>query len=241
MPAADEFCSYLGDLLEGRYDCVDRICLRAYFPLGSISGGLLSWWNQLNPGQCISEPSLRRIAGDFSRRVKAFSAKQQIPLQYCEIGQKGKHLQAEKLRPKEANYQGVFLILVSRASAPVWQVYKTRRDKLLIRWPKRWPLINHYHFHIIDKQWGHLLVRNRGHPPFGAQVLLNGHEWLERKALQHKLDYHKESNCFTNGSDLWALDELATRLAGPAGLVQLAASLRPLDLPGRPVLWLDTL
>lgn len=222
MPVADEFSSYLGDLLEGRYDCVDRIALRAYFPLGQTSGGLLRWWNQLNPGQSISELGLRRMAGDFSRRVKAFSAKHQIPLQYCEIGQKGKHLQAEKLRPKEANFQGVFLILVARAPAPVWQVYQSRRDKLLIRRPKSWPLINHYHFHIVDKQWGHLLVRMSGHPPFGAQVLLNGHEWLERKALQGKLDYRKESNCFTKGSDLRALDELATQLAGPAGLVQLA-------------------
>ena len=41
MPAADELSGYLGDLLEGRYDCVDRIALRAYFPLGQTSGGLL--------------------------------------------------------------------------------------------------------------------------------------------------------------------------------------------------------
>ena len=37
------------------------------------------------------------------------------------------------------------------------------------------------------------MVRMSGHPPFGAQVLLNGHEWLERQALQCKLDYHKEA------------------------------------------------
>jgi len=162
------------------------------------------------------------MAGDFARRVKAFSAKHQIPLQYCELGQKDKHLRAEKLRPKDPSFQGVFLILVARGPAPVWQVYKSRRGKQLIRRAKSWPLINHYHFHLVDKQWGHLMVRMSGHPPFGAQVLLNGHEWLERQALQCKLDYHKESNCFSNGSDLPALDELGTRLAGSAGLVQLA-------------------
>jgi hypothetical protein len=154
MSAADEFSGYLGDLIEGRYDCVDRIALRAYFPLGQSSGGLLRWWNQLYPDQGISELGLRRMAGDFARRVKAFSAKEQIPLQYCELGQKGKHLRAEKLRPKAADFQGVFLILVARAPAPVWQVYKSRRHKVLIRRPKSWPLVNHYHFHIVDKQWG---------------------------------------------------------------------------------------
>ena len=153
MPAADEFSSYLGDLLQGRYDCVDRIALRAYFPLGQTSGGLLRWWNQLYPDQAISEQGLRRMAGDFARRVKAFSAKHHLALQYCEMGQKDKHLRAEKLRPKDPSFQGVFLILVARGPAPLWQVYKSRRDKLLIRRAKSWPLINHYHFHLVDKQW----------------------------------------------------------------------------------------
>src|SRR5262249_24052088 len=147
------------------------------------------------PSQATSELVLRRMAGDFARRVKAFSAKHQIPLQYCEMGQKDKHLRAEKLRPKDANFQEVFLILVARGPAPVWQVYKSRRDKLLIRRPKNWPLINHYHFHLVDKQWGHLMVRMSGHPPFGAQVLLN-----EIEQRNQNIDIEKRSPQSTSSS-----------------------------------------
>ena len=30
----------------------------------------------------------------------------------------------------------------------------------------------------MDPQWGHLTIKMSGHPPFGAQVMLNGHEYV---------------------------------------------------------------
>jgi hypothetical protein len=39
MRTSDDFSSYLGDGLQGTYDCVDRISLRGYFPMGQVSGG----------------------------------------------------------------------------------------------------------------------------------------------------------------------------------------------------------
>src|SRR5215470_4716634 len=222
MLLPDDFSSYLAQLLQGSYDCVDRIALRAYFRLAQTSGGFLTWWNRLFPGKAPTQEYLRRMAGDFARRVKAFSQKHKIPLQYCEIGDKNKYQKAEKARPKDANFQGIFLILVARAPAPVWQMRKSRRGKLLIRRPKNWPLVNHYHFHILDQQWGHISIRMSGHPPFGAQILLNGHEWLERQALKEAICYSKEGNCFVGGSDLPALNCLAAALQGSSGLVQLA-------------------
>ena len=82
MPAPDDFSSYIGELLRGSYDCVDRIVLRAYYPMGQTSGGFLLWWNDLNPNTALSQEHLRRMAGDFSRRVRAFGQKHQIPIQY---------------------------------------------------------------------------------------------------------------------------------------------------------------
>jgi hypothetical protein len=222
MAAPDDFSSYISELLEGSYDCVDRIALRAYFRLGQTSGGFLTWWNRLFPDRTPSQECLRRMAGDFARRVKVFSEKHEIPLQYCEIGDKNKFARAEKARPKEANFQGIFLILVARGPAPVWQIKNSRRGKLLIRRAKNWPLVNHYHFHLMDKEWGHISVRMSGHPPFGAQVLLNGHEWLERQARKETICYSKEGNCFVGNSDLPALNRLAAGLEGSSGLVRLA-------------------
>ena len=42
--------------------------------------------------------------------------------------------------------------------------------------------------HIMDKVWGHVVVRMCGYPSFGAQVILNGHEWVDLKAGGLKRD-----------------------------------------------------
>jgi len=61
MLTSDDFSTYVADLLSGTYDCVDRISLRGYFPVGQTSGGLLTWWNQLFPNTELSEPRLRKL------------------------------------------------------------------------------------------------------------------------------------------------------------------------------------
>ena len=40
MNPTDELSSYYAKLLEGSYDCVDRVVLNAYFPMGPTGGGL---------------------------------------------------------------------------------------------------------------------------------------------------------------------------------------------------------
>ena len=42
----DEFSLRYSDLVTGSYDCVDRIVLNAFFPLGYHPGGLRTWWRR---------------------------------------------------------------------------------------------------------------------------------------------------------------------------------------------------
>jgi len=46
MVKTDEFTERYGDLLAGSYDCVDRIVLNAYYPLGHNPGGFRVWWRR---------------------------------------------------------------------------------------------------------------------------------------------------------------------------------------------------
>jgi hypothetical protein len=222
MPTPDDFSTYIAELLHGTYDCTDRISLRGYFPMGQTSGGLLTWWNKLEPGRPLTQEHLRRMAGDFGRRVQGYARKHNLPIHYCEIGDKTKHAKAEKLRPKEPNFQGVFAIFVAKAPALVWQARNNRQGKVVLRRSKNWPLVYHYHFHIVDKEWGHITIRMSGHPPFGLQISLNGHEWVQRQAQKQAISWVKEGNCFVGGSDLAGLNRLAQGLDGARGLAQLA-------------------
>jgi hypothetical protein len=222
MLTTDDFSTYVADLLSGTYDCVDRICVRGYFPLGQTSGGLLTWWNQLFPNTPLTEKRLRKLAGEFARRVHAYARKHKIALRYFVTGDKTKHTEAEKLRPVDPKFRGVFAIFVAKAPALVWQAKNNHNGKVVLRRPKNWPLVYHYHFHIVDPQWGHLTIRMSGHPPFGLQISLNGHEWVERQAQKQAISWVKEGNCFVGGSDLAGLNRLAQQLDGVRGLARLA-------------------
>jgi hypothetical protein len=81
----------------------------------------LTWWNKLFPNIALSEQQLRKLAGHFARRVHASARKHKIPLRYFVIGDKTKHAQAEKLRPLDAKFRGVFTIFVAEAPALVWE------------------------------------------------------------------------------------------------------------------------
>lgn len=223
MSLADDFSTYVANLLDGRYDCVDRIVVNGYFCLGQTSGGLLTWWNRLYPGTPVDQKRLEHMAGDFSRRVHAFAKAHTIPILHCAIGDHTKHARAEKLLPRDPAFHGVFAILVARAPGLVWKVTTNRQGKPVLRRQKPWPLIQHDHFHICDKEWGHLTIKMSGHPPFGVQVSLNGHEWVERQARQQAISWVKEGNCFTGHSDFPALDQLGRGLRAPYGLGRLAA------------------
>lgn len=223
MTLADDFSTYVAPLLDGGYDCIDRVVLNGYFSLGQTSGGFLTWWNDLFPGTALDPKRLEQMAGDVSRRVFAFAKKHAIPIIRCPLGDKTKHARAEKLRPKDPAFQGVFAILVARAPGLRWHARINRGGKVVLRRQEPWPLVQHYHFHICDKDWGHFSIKMSGHPPFGIQVSLNGHEWVERHARRQAISWVKEGNCFVGLSDFDALDQLGRQLRAPSGVGRLAA------------------
>jgi hypothetical protein len=213
MDLTDEFTSYHKHLLVDTYDCVDRIVVHAFYSLGNNPGGFRNWWRCLTGSdETLDRTHMERMAGRFNRRLKAYAKKKKIPFVYCEAGER-KHEMAEQYLPSQAGFKGVFLILVGRAPAPIWEVDRNSQGQIrkLYR-KKKWPYINHYYFHLIDPDWGHVTVRMCGYPPFAAQVMANGHEWVERQARKQRLPIHKEGNCFTGGNDYQALNRIAKTL-----------------------------
>jgi hypothetical protein len=72
---------------------------------------------------------------------------------------------------------------------------------------------NHYSFHILDPEWGHITIKISGHPPFPAQVMLNGHEYVACQARKAGISFIKEANCFTHISKPAALARIADTLS----------------------------
>ena len=183
MNTPDDFSQYYAELLEGTYDCVDRIVLNAFFPMGQTGGGMRSWWRQLHGDDSqLNDKHLCEMAGTFARRLRAFCGKQGIPIIEARSGER-KHELAAPHVPNDPTFHGLFLVITGNAPAPIWEVKHNSAGQITeIRHRKNWPYVKHYYFHIIDREWGHVTVRMCGYPPFGAQLILNGHEWVEREA-----------------------------------------------------------
>ncbi len=65
-----------------------------------------------------------------------------------------------------------------------------------------------------------MVIKMAGHAPFGAQVILNGHEYVAVTAQAAGIGFTKEGNCFTGTTD-------------PAGLAQIADTLSQDAAAGR--------
>ncbi|MEJ7678512.1 MAG: hypothetical protein WKG06_11765 [Segetibacter sp.] len=212
MKYKNKFTEHYADLLEGQYDCIDRIVLNAYYPKLLSGGGFRDWWRQMQGSdEGLSTAALMRMAGVVSQRVQAYCKKSNIPFVHYQTGER-KHEDAAELLPVDAAYEGIFAIFCSRATSILWEVHEFGNGKIDIRRKKKPSLVNHYYFHIKDKQWGHICIRLCAHPPFSCNVILNGHEWVENHKGTASLEFTKESNCFTSYTDGEKLSRIADTL-----------------------------
>jgi hypothetical protein len=151
----------------------------------------------------------------------------------CKRGER-KHQLAEEYLASHPVGTGVFLILVARCAATVWDVH--RSTEVIGNIAKKTAFVNHYSFHIMDPQWGHVTIKMSGHPPFAAQVI-PGRPRVRRRSSQR------------GGDRLYSTGQLLHRSGRPrgpgSGRRHLAATrddrasqpgLRPVDLFGLPVL-----
>ncbi len=178
---ADDLRCRHSDLLDGSYDCVDRIVLNAYNRFCYSAGGFREWWRRLMNGsdEQLDNAHLMRMAGRFSRRVRGFAKAHRVPVIDCRRGER-KHDLAEDYLATHAVKRGLFLILVGRAEVPLWDVRRARSGSILLKRKKAY--VNHYSSHIMDPEWGHITIKMGGHPPFGAQIIPNGHEYVACRA-----------------------------------------------------------
>jgi len=210
----DDLTTRYGDLLTGVYDCVDRIVLNAYFPMGHTPGGFRTWWRRWQgDDHQLDNTHLMRLAGRFARRVRGWAKANDVPVIDTKAGER-KHLIAQEYLDAGPVPTGVFLVLVARAPAPVWKVTRSNAGRI-VNLEKTSQYVNHYSFHIMDPTWGHVTIKMSGHPPFGAQVILNGHEYVAAAATRAGVGFRKEGNCFTDIPEPARLAQIADTVSEP--------------------------
>ncbi len=194
---SDQLTTTYEEYLDGSYDCADRIVLNAYFGMGHTGGGLRAWWRRLyGHDDNLDKEHLMRLGSRFGRRVQAYAEKTGLPLVYCKAGRRKQEI-AQQYKPTDELFRGLFLIISSRASGMVWDVKRTAEGRIQDIHCK-YEYIKHYFFHLIDPDWGHVIVRMSGHPPWSCQIIINGHEYVARQAAKDGIKFAQDGNCFTD-------------------------------------------
>ena len=182
--------------------------------MGVSAAGFRYWWRLLHGTDAnLENAHLMRMASRFSRCLRAWAKAHQVPLVDCSAAEPKHEIAAQYLSTREVK-PGLFMILVARAPALVWDVQMSGGGKIgNIERKKPRPYVNHYHFHILDAEWGHVTIKMSGHPLFGAQVMLNGHEYVACAARQRKIEFTKNGNCLTDTADAGGLAAVADTLS----------------------------
>jgi hypothetical protein len=127
--------------------------------MGHDPGGFRLWWRQLSGSDAtLDNAHLMRLAGRFGRRVHGYAKAHKIPVVNCSAEER-KHDLAEDYLGKTTITHGLFLVLVGRTQAPVWDVSANHH----IERKRPMPYVNNYSFHILDAEWrGQQIVHRIG-------------------------------------------------------------------------------
>jgi hypothetical protein len=169
--------------------------LNAFFPIGHNPGGFRCWWRRLHGSDDqLDEKAPDADGGPVRPAGQGLAAANGVPVIFCTGGER-KHLIAERYLEENSVSPGVFLILAAKAPASVQKVHRSALG-VITRLEKKREHACHYSFHRhMDPAFGHLVIKMSGHPPFGAQVILNGHEYVAVAAHGEGIGFIKEGNC----------------------------------------------
>lgn len=113
MQYSDKLSEHYESLLDGKYDCVDRIILNAYCPMLTQGGGLRCWYRELSgEDKGLDTHKLISFAGTFSKRVQSYCKGNNIPFHHYKSGER-KHEDAEALIPADKSILVYLLIITS--------------------------------------------------------------------------------------------------------------------------------
>lgn len=112
--------------IDATYDCVDRVVLNGHCHHASSPGGFRCFWRSLfETDENLDNTHLMRLAGRFSRRLRAWAKKNQVPVLNAwdyKDDDRRMHAVVEERLPSEANFKGVFCITVHRAPGPLRRI-----------------------------------------------------------------------------------------------------------------------
>ena len=213
----ETFRTLFGSLLGFVYHCFDRIVILGHLPLLTRPENIVHFFRDVHQASVITKDVLRQRTSDYNRWVDAFARKQRIPIEWAEKGvRKEDYVRSYLQRMERQNRFGVYFILKSMEVGPSFRSTVPRYPvedpnyRIIARQRCRY---THYYFYIRDEVLGSLAMCVGSFLPFQITYYLNGHHYIERQLLHHKIPFRKDDNAFLAVADPTALQAAADRLS----------------------------
>ena len=221
-----KFIENHGRRISGTISCFDRIMFKGHLPLG---------WPAAMEGLLYRNGLLIKDFGSFAKElscrlddyVKQFAHATDCHCQYL-AGRVRKEALVRELVERYEIRSGMVCILSKVEPLLSFAVVSGKGRPQLVRSRRQCKC---FYFYQIDPVFGLMHVRIESWFPMTIQVVLNGHDWLERKLLQADVDYRKQDNAFVSIADPDAAQTIAngfTRIRWPQTLDPLARAVNPL-------------
>ena len=213
----EEFAQLFGSLLTFVYHCFDRIVVRGHLPLLTRAENIVHFFRDVHGIRPITKEVLRQRTTEYNQWVEAFARNHQVPIEWAEQGVRKEDYVRPRLRQMERRQRyGVYFILKSMEVGPSFRSTVPRYPvedpnyRIIARQRCRY---THYYFYIRDEVLGSLAMCVGSFLPFQITYYLNGHHYIERQLLHHKIPFRKDDNAFLAVADPAALQAAADRLS----------------------------
>ncbi len=187
--------------------CFDRLIFKGYLPVGGNE--------HLNR---YVDQSLKILRKDFLPEVQGMSqelvdharrmAEEAGAPYYYLQGKHSKESLVQKAAHQRRHPEGLVAVLCCQETCRTVKL-RYGKQKPRLEFARRPQRVLYYYF--LDAEFGLMHVRIQTWFPFTVQVYVNGHQWLAREMLRHRLGFVQEDNAFTQLEDPSAAQRLADR------------------------------
>jgi hypothetical protein len=213
MNLARSVADVLGEHVTFEVECIDRMYCNVYVPRLQYATGLVGYVHHQLGLPVASTAPLGQITDRFTKDVRAYARRHQIPWVDFAKSQRKDDVMAERLAAFTAP-EGVVFIGRAQEKTPMFRTEKRRHaDGSSYPWIVRSTgVVNHFYFYCLDADFGPFFLKFGSYFPYNAKLCLNGHHWAQRQAAKAGISFTAMDNAFAAVDDVPGLQAICDSL-----------------------------
>ena len=164
----------MAELLDGHVtltvECLDRLYLNGYVPTLQTSGYLVTFLTKQRGATIPSPALLEQMTTQFVREVRAFAAREGVPLVHFKPGERKDDVAAVQ-RQTFTKPEGVVFIGIAQEKAQAFKAKKRVQGNAVGFDYSRQPVyVNYYYFYLQDADFGPAFLKVCSYAPFSLKL-----------------------------------------------------------------------